>query len=195
MTALAEHLQPIDWKTIDDGLYDWLVDLLDVSVIWANQNVPQPPYPYLSLLRNSVVMLGGTPEKRYSTDLGQPAGQEIEIEATSMVEFTLSIDAHVDMDAGANDPSCNAVALLGKARASLGKLSVQRNFQDNLGLAIVEELGITDISEVVNDEWVSRAVFDVRLRTRSVMTERTGYTDKVRIKSTQLGVDVLVDAS
>jgi len=195
MTSLATHLQPFDWETIDNGLYDWLVDLLDVSVIWANQNVPQPDYPYLSLTRESVVILGGVPEKRYTTDLSQPAGQEIEIESTSMTEFTLSIQAHVDAGAGANDPMCNAIALLNKVRASLGMLSHQRNFQDNLGLAIVQEMAVQDISVVVNDEWISRALFDVRLRTRSVMTERTGYTDKVNLVSSQLGVDLLVDAS
>lgn len=195
MTALAEALQPVDWKTIDDGLYDWLVALLSVSVIWENQNIPQPAYPYLSLLRQSLVLLGGVPEKRITTDLGQPAGEEIELEATSMLEFTLTIQAHVDEATGANDPAANAVALLNKVRASLGKLSVQRNFQDNLGLAIVEAMGVQDLSLVVNDEWLSRAAFDMRLRTRTVMTETTGYIDKVELKSTQFGVDTIVDAS
>jgi hypothetical protein len=195
MTSLATHLQPVDWETIDSGLYDWLVELLGVTVIWANQNVPQPDYPYLTLHRNSMVILGGVPEKRYTTDLGQPAGKEIEIEATSMLEFTLGIQAFVDAGAGANDPMCNAVALLNKARASLGMLSWQRTFQDTLGLAIVEPLAVIDVSEVVNDEWISRAALDIRLRTRSVMTEQTGFTDKVTIKSTQLGVDFTVDAS
>lgn len=195
MTALETHLQPVDWKTIDEGLYDWIVDTLDVSVIWENQNVPQPDYPYVSLLRSAFVELGGVPEKRTATDLAQPAGQEIEIEATTMVEFTLSVQAHVDADAGANDPACNAVALLGKLRASMGLLSVQRNFQDNLGLAIVERIAVQDISVVVNDEWISRALYDVRLRTRSSITERTGYIDKVELKSPSLGVDTIVDAS
>ena len=195
MTSLASHLQPVDWETIDNGLYDWLVELLDVSVIWVNQNVPQPDYPYVTLERNSMIILGGVPEKRYTTDLGQPAGKEIEIEATSMLEFTLALQAFVDSSAGANDPMRNAMALLAKARASLGMLSWQRTFQDSLGLAIVQELPVLDISEVVNDEWISRAAFDVRLRTRTVMTEQTGYTDKVTIKSPQLGVDFTVDAS
>jgi len=195
MTSLATHLQPVDWKTIDDGIYDWIVGLLDLAVIWENQNVPQPDYPYVSLLRTAFIELGGVPEKRWSYDVGQPAGQGLELEATSMVEFTLSAQAHVDADAGANDPSCNAVALLGKLRASLGLLTVQRNFQDTLGLAIVQPMPVQDISLVVNDEWISRAVFDVRLRTRSVMTERTGYIDKVELKSPQLGVDTIIDAS
>lgn len=194
--SLATALQPVDWETIDDGIYDWLVALLpSVSVIWANQNIPQPSYPYLSLLRNAFIELGGVPEKRYTTDLGQPAGDEIEIEATTMAEFTLSIQAHVDAGAGANDPAINAVALLGKVGASLGLLSVQRNFQDNLGLAIVERLPVQDISLVVNDEWISRAALDVRLRLRTSITERVGYIDKVELKSPALGVDTLVDAS
>lgn len=195
MTSLAEHLQPFDWRTIDDGLYDWLTALLDVPVIWENQNVPQPQYPYVSLLKTAVVQLGGVPEIRRTIDNGRPIGQELELEATSMVEFTLSVSAHTDADNGANDPMENAVSLVGKARASLGLVSVQRNFQDNLGLAIVEPLPVVDSSLVVNDEWLSRATFDVRLRTRSSITERTGYIDKVEIKSSTLGVDEVVDAS
>lgn len=193
--SLAEALQPVDWKTIDDGLYDWLVALLSLPVIWDNQNVPQPAYPYVSLLRSAFVELGGVPEKRVTTDLGQPAGEEIELEATSMAEFTLSMQAHVDATAGANVPASNAMALLGKARASLGLLSVQRNFQDNLGLSIVEAMPVQDISLVINDEWISRALCDVRLGLRTSITEKYGYIDKVQLVSTELGVDTLVDAS
>lgn len=190
MTSLASHLQPVDWTIIDEGLYDWLVGLLDISVIWENQNVPQPDYPYLSLERGPIKKLGGVPEKRFRT-----VGVDKELEATSMIEFTLGIHAHVDAGAGANDPMCNGPALLEKVRASLGLESVIRNLQDNLGLAVVEDMPVFDASIVVNDEWISRAFFEVRLRTRTVMTETVTAYDKVQLKSPQLGVDIEVDAS
>lgn len=190
MTSLPLARQPIDWEVIDDGLYDWLFGLLGLPVIWENQNINQPDYPYLSLERGGSVRLGGVPEKRYTT-----VGVDKEIEATALVEFAVAIHAHVDFATGANDPMNNGPYLLEKVRASLGLVSVQRNFQDNLGLAIVEDMPVQDVSIVVNDEWISRAMFEMRLRTRSVTTETVEAFDKVQLVSPTFGVDTEVDAS
>jgi hypothetical protein len=187
MTSLAPELQPICWADIEGAIYDWVNGKVGWEAIWEDQNLPQPPYPYLSLKRSGVRRVGGKPEVRTSTDLGQPLGEEIELLTTSPAEFTLTVQGFMDEDSGANDPDVNAVQTLTKLQASLGQLSVQSQLRA-VGLSVVEELPVMDISEVVNGEFLNRAAFDVRLRTASVMTERTGFIEQVEVESTELGI-------
>lgn len=198
MTALAVELQPIDWGAIEGAIFDWVVDKLALpenQVIFEDQNLPQPPYPYVSLKRTAgPTKEGGKDELRASTDLTQPAGQEIELLTAGLREFTLTTQVWVDPFSGANDPNGDAVKLASKLQASLGQLTVQERFR-TVGVAIIEELAVTDTSLVVNAEFISRATLDVRLRVTSGITERTGFYDKTLIESTGLGIDLTVDAS
>lgn len=187
MTVLAEQLQPICWQTIDDAIYDWVTGKVNLDAIWEDQNLPEPAYPYLSLRRSGFRKEGGKPEVRTSTDLNRPLGEEIELLTTSPGEFTLSVKAFVDEDNGANEPNRNAVQYCSKLQASLGQLSVQSHLRE-AGLAIIEELEVKDISLVENGEFLNRAIFEVRLRATSVMTERTGFIEKVEVESTELGI-------
>ncbi len=192
-----ELLQPIDWVTTDGTLQNWIVDKLDFDVtrvIWADQNLAQPPYPYISMRRGPIVEGGGFDETRTSTDLTQSSGEEIEILTTSPREFTLNLQAHVDEANGANDANCNAVKFLTKLQSSLDQISVHSALEQ-AGLAVIERLGVNDISLVLNGQFINRASFDIRFRTTSVMTERTGFIEKVEVKSPAFGVDETFDAS
>jgi len=198
--SLAQELQPIDWESIEDAIYAWLtgdVEGLGAIVpeaIWENQNVPQPAYPYASMLVTSHTKEGGRDEIRTTYDAAQPLGEEIEFLATGPVQFTLALSFHVDPTAGGNEPAGRARALATKAQASLGLLAVLDHLS-GAGLSVIAEEGVTDTSVVVNGEWLSRATLDVRLRTASQMTQRLGYIDKVELESDALGVDTVVDAS
>jgi hypothetical protein len=194
ITPPAAAKQPIDWKKVDDAIYDWIGGKLGYTVIWENQNVEQPAYPYVSLLRTSLAEEGGPKETRHSFISGQPAGQEIQLLTYEPVKFTLAVSVHVDRAQGANDPSSNAMDIASKIRGSLGQESTIEQLLAE-GLSVVGEEGIQDTSVVVNGVWISRATMDVIFRTASVMTERTGYADKVGLESTALGVDTIVDAS
>lgn len=198
MSSLATELQPIDWTTVEGSLFDWITDklgLTDDRVIWQDQNVPQPAYPYISLKRSGWLKEGGVDETRTSTDLTQDPGKEIELLTTGPREFTLNIQAHLDEAAGSIDPGCDAVFLLSKLQASLGQLSVTEALFRDANIAVIEELTIEDISLVINGLYLNRASMDVRFRTTSQITERTGFMDKVELKSTDLGIDTTVDAS
>lgn len=181
-STLAAEKQPVDWRTIDDALHDWVDGELGSiqDIRWANQNLPPPDYPFVTLLRSSVVREGGRADKRHNFDDARPVGEKIELVTANPVGFTLSIQALVDAEHGANDPGCNAVFLLGRLQASLSKQSVVDVF-DAAGISVIEEQAVTDLSEVVNGEWISRALFDVRLRTVSEMTESGTYIGKVQI--------------
>lgn len=198
--------EPVDWAVIDDALFDWIIGALGLEndqCLWAKQNAPQPRYPYVTLDHPGFADEPGTlDETRTSTDLGQPAGEEIELLTTGPREFTLTVTAHVDdRTGGAHDANANAEALLSKAHSSLGKQSVLDALAA-AGIALIERMAVLDTSVVVNGEWVSQASMDVRLRVTSNVTERTGYIDKVAVSSTFSGAqaslnlaDYLIDAS
>lgn len=182
MTTLIDEKQPVDWAAIDDVLYDWIDGELGSvqDIRRANQNLPPPEYPYITTLRSSVVRIGGRADKRQNFDDSRPVGEEIELSTSNPTNFTLSLQAFVDADHGANDPGCDAMFLLGRLQASLSQQSTVDVF-DAASISVVEELAVTDLSEVVNGEWISRALFDIRLRTVSEMTEKTTYITKVQI--------------
>jgi hypothetical protein len=207
-TILDLNLQPVDWKTIDDAIYDWLDDLLGLPIIWENQGVPQPAYPYISILRNPEVDEGGIDELRTVTvdDQGRVVtpgsgftpdrNEEI---AYQPVQFTVTIQAHVgsgpaDLCQPQNDPNNNGMKLMAKAKRSLGQTSVKQELSA-AGISVVRPQEIQDTSLAIGGDWISRGTLDVMFRTASVMTERLGFFDKVELVSTELGIDTIVDAS
>ena len=189
----------IDWKAIEQAIVrDWAASrfptLDKVHFQWADQDLAQPPYPYLSFRRDSIVRTGAKDEVRTSTDLSQPQGQEIALETTGIREFTLTINAFVDEEAGANDPNCDALFMLTLLQISLSQLSSQEIFC-LAGLSVIEELAIVNLSQVVNGVFVSRAAMDVRFRTVFSNIERTGYIDTVEIASVPCDPPSLSDVS
>ncbi len=205
-TAPEQLVQPIDYQQIDNAVFDWVVSRLpeiDSRIIWQNQDVEQPEYPYVDLLRTNETEEGGIPETRNNTldangDVILPGGVETPVEneqaAYEPTVFTLTIGAFTDERNGANDPNLNAMKLLSKLKASLGLRTVIDAFS-SAGVSIVRPLLLIDTSEISNSDWVSRGTLDILLRTASVMTERVEFYDKVALESTALNVDTVVDAS
>ena len=196
--------EPVSWTAINNALHAWIVSALSIAaarVIWAKQNLPQPAYPYIVLGHDGLATEGTLDEKIATTDLEQPAGEEIELLTTGPREFTLRVTAHVDQGTGAYDSDAQATALLTRAQSSLGQRSVLDGLSAG-GVAMIERLPVLDTSVVVNGEWSSQAALDVRFRVASQMTERIGYIDKVQLSSTiddadaSLNLDdFLIDAS
>jgi hypothetical protein len=180
ITVPADELQPVDWRTIEDAIYDWVTGELgtEISFLWENQNAPQPAYPYVSAVIETIVPEGGRKERRHQFDAAAAAGEEIELFVVGTFKFTLKLQTHVDADTGAYDRLRNAQALATRLQWSLHKDSTDAIFQA-ANLALVGELDQTDLSLVINEEWTSRASLDVSLRAVAVMSETTGYMDKV----------------
>jgi hypothetical protein len=179
--TLDPAVQPVDLRTVEDALVAWANGQLGYEVIWSHQNIPQRPYPYVVLTRSIFLPRGGKPEIRYLTDLGQPAGEEIEIISTSQCEFTLTTSVLMDEAAGGGDPDNGSFRKASVLQASLGKQSVQAAFA-TAGIAVIETLSVADLSEVVNAKFIDRAVFDVRLRVASAVAEQTGYIADVDLE-------------
>lgn len=178
LTIPADDLQPVDWKVIEDAFYDWITGEIAVGFIWENQNAPQPPYPYVSGLITSIVPEGGVKEQRHQFDAAAAAGEEITIATCGTFTFTLTLQAHVDADSGAYDPRVNAQALATRLQWSLQKGATALIFS-TANLAVIAELAQSDLSLVINEEWISRASLDISFRATAVVSETTTFIDKV----------------
>jgi hypothetical protein len=192
---LDQDLQPIDWQKIKRAIYTWANDLLGVDVIWENENIPQPPYPYVSLnIISGPIKEGGFDELRTSVDLTRPAGEEIEMLTTDQVRFTLSLIAHINNDAFVERPECDSLILISKLQSSLGRRQII-DFFDHVCCSVISWEPPIDVSIPINGEWLRRVNMDIVFRTVTIVTERTGYIDKAQIISDTLDVDFVVDAS
>lgn len=116
-------------------------------------------------------------------------GNEIERRVTGSRVLTLNVQAFARnsrTDNEGSDPDRNAYNTLTVLQASLGLPSVQAALRD-VDLALIEEMAIQDLSEGLEDEFVSRASMDIRMRTLSVLLEYTGYIATVEGESTYTG--------
>ena len=176
----------IEWKPIDDALFDWVLRVFPTlgrpSVQWENQNLPQPAYPYVTFKKGSLVGNGSKDESRETTDLTAPAGEEVSIETVSVREFTLSVSAYVDESSGSKDPDCDAFWMMTRLQVSLSQLSTSEAFE-LVGISIVEDLGVDDLSQTQNGQFFSKANMDVRLRVCFSSIEKAGYIDSANVKS------------
>lgn len=190
--------EPIDWETVEATIYEWLTVTSDIvdHVVWEDQNIPQPEYPYASLKFTAQAKEGGRDEIRTDTDEDRDAGSEIRMINTGPVVLTLSITFHQDPNPRTNASPVgeSAMALAMKAQASLGMQTVLTHLAI-ANIAVVREQGIQDTSVFINGEWINRATLDVLVRTHTTMTEYTGYIEKVELRSLALGVDLLLDST
>ena len=218
MTALVlpdTDIQPIDWATINRALIDWIKETVPAvreRVRWENQNIAQPSkkkleFPYITMLRTSVVDEGGVAETRTQTldangdvvtatnGLTPDESEQISVEP---VLINLAVSAHVDAKAGANDPSCDAMALLSRAKRALDVGSVVEKLSVAC-LSVVDEGSIIDTSVVVNGEWQSKATLDVVFRTgsalssKAISSEKLSFIDNITLVPTGFPVDPIVD--
>lgn len=176
---------PIDWQTIEDALYDWFAEQSGVPVVWADQDSPQPqayPFGTIAIISGpNIVGASGNDELRTSTDLGQPAGEEVLQEFGGQREMTVSCQVFTKPPESFN-PSVHARAIMSRVQSSLAAPSVLEAFLA-AGLAVVNQGDVDDLSEAVEDTWIGRSNLDVLFGLSACSSERTGYIKTVEISA------------
>lgn len=116
-------------------------------------------------------------------------GHEVQLETAGFREFTVSCQAYVTKP-DSRDPAKNAKHLMSLAQSALGMYSY-RTTLNAAGVSVIEPGAITNIDEILEDAFVSRANMDVRFLCASsaLGNEDIGYIETVGIKSTNLGID------
>jgi len=171
---------PIAWDDVEDAIYDWFVAATGLATIWSEQDAPQPPYPYASLnITSGPTKVAGLDETRTTYDVGQLLGQEIGIETAGLREITLSCQIHArQLDA---TPANHPRNLMSRAQSSLGMESFLSGLRV-AGLSVIEEGPVQNVSEVVEDTWITRAMMDVRFGLAASVEERVGYIKDTEVK-------------
>lgn len=171
---------PINWRAIRDAIWQWFTETAGCETIWADQNAPQPAYPYGSLnILPGTLELGALDEQRILDDGS--------LQLVGPRDFVLSCQIHSGRYGP--DPSCDALSRAMSVIASLGL----PQYRDALAVA---NIGIRDrgqpqmLDVLVGTEWIKRAQVDLRFGTMSVVSIRDwpslsdpGWFDKVEISS------------
>lgn len=166
------------WTQIEDALTAWVrtaSGLADGKVIFAEQDVPEPALPYVTV-RIGPVLPVGQDELSTTTDLGRAAGQEIEMKVTGVREFSVSIQSHTDQTTGAG----TSRETLAKIQTSL-KLPTVRDGLNAVGLSPFDIGQIQNVSLLVQTKFEHRSILEVRFYSNETLSEYTGYINTVSL--------------
>lgn len=194
LTAPAPERQPVDWSDVGKAIKGWIIQELGVAptnVYWANQNYPDPGYPKITMGLTAYTREGGRDEVRHVYVSTNPAGSQIEAQYYGPRALTVTLNAYVDESNGAHTPMDNAWALLSKLEGSTRRERALAKLGEG-GLSLIEAGSITDLSEVVNEAYVSRAALDFRFRVPSLVSEETTWIDIVTVDGSTMG-DASID--
>jgi hypothetical protein len=168
---------PLSWTDIENALVTWLeAEIGPGQVIWANQGGAQPKMPYGTLKIGGPRPSSPTPEVLNSTNLTNPAGQEIEQTVIGHGEITVSCQIFAFPTTG----HLTARQALERAKLRL-YLPTTRAALRVAGLALVQAGDTQDLTALLETSWQSRAAMDVRFNVVDSMTEKTGYIDTANV--------------
>lgn len=168
------------WGNIEAALVAWLSDRTGIPVRIADQRAPAPYHPYATIRVDGPTPVG-MDEVRASTDLGRPAGEEVELTSYGQRTISVSVNVYAVQRGGEYDHTKSARHLAEVAQGSLRLASVCRTLRE-AGLSVMEIGGVQNLNFVRDAEQVERMQFDVRMALVSTVAERTGYIDTVGIE-------------
>lgn len=178
---------PYDRKTIEDALHSWLVfasDLLEASIVVADQAVPQPVHPYATFRIALVSRMGGDDERRDNVDMRRDEGFEVESNLCGLRRGTVSVNFYARADTATGD----AMAYGASAQAALAKDEVIEMLK-LAGVSVVDEGQLRDLSQLESSEWISRCQFDVGICFASNLAEYVGFIETVIVDAPFIGIN------
>jgi hypothetical protein len=166
----------LDWTAIENALHAWLAastGLAAANVIWSNQSNPQPARPYVTM---KMLDLGhvGRDALTHAYDPTAVPRAELTTTVDGRRELTIAVQVFSASTTGA----ATARALLTKAQTALSLPGVQ-SVLSAAGLAILNEGRITDLTELLETRWQSRASVDVQFNCVDSAQETTGFIESV----------------
>jgi len=162
----------IEWRDIEDTIYDWFSEQTDVEAIWANHKAVQPEYPY-GLLQ---VISGPSREGSFDSEVVTQTTTTSTIEHVGVRLFTVSCQI-LDCP-NPRDVINTSRARIEKAQSSLSLESVNDTLRAGC-LAVVDIGDISNIDFTTEDRYVSRSNMDIIFRTTSVVSETASVIDQV----------------
>ena len=158
----------IAYATAETALIAWLqLGTGLTKIIFPHQQTPA--MPYLSLSLGPVRSVTPIDELRYSTDLGQPAGQEVQQTVVGQRTFTVSVQAFTLQETGAG----TAKELLASALLRAGT-PTQRLLFGVAGLAFLYAEPLNALPRL-GPMGQGRAAVDLHFAVVDTVVDATGY--------------------
>ena len=164
------------FNEIRETFLEFLQEQGDVPVVMAEHSDPRPDEAHISFkLLTNLIKLGSKDESIADKTTGK-------VTLRAHREFTIAIEA-VGKPVGPDDDledMVRATDLLDAVHMSLDMASVRSKF-DEIGLAIVNEGSVTDISQIMDTETEPRALLEIVCRARFDLIDEPGYFDKMQV--------------
>lgn len=142
---------------VRNTLLTWLENVTGFTVVLSGQDFVRPTPPYLSLnIITGFIKIGSIDELIYNSNKQKWILKGVR-------EFVTSIEAYGIPTSGTYQSIYRAVDILGEVQFSLNKPETISLF-NNIGIAVVNENEIIDITELLDTEYEPRASYDITLR-------------------------------
>ena len=171
----------MDWTAIEDALHAWVVSATGYAaarVLWRDQNANAKIADHITLHLSGPIVLG-TDELRSSTDLLQPAGPEVTLSVRGDREWSLQVECFT----GQVTTSSDAKSIL-SALQTVGQLPSKLAILDAQGITLFDLGNIQYTPDINEVGYQGRALVLMRLYSRDVASEKTGYIAEVEITDT-----------
>ena len=147
------------------GLFDWLSAVTGITTIWKRPNAPRPARPFVTL--EMMAPEGVNMDYHSSPD---DAGDET---ITGNHEFTVNAEIFGLASPGGDNPAHTLAKQIG---SSLQKRSVLDSLK-SAGLAPFDTPNVTDLSQIDNVDFQSRALVESRFRIGLQDTDQVGVIE------------------
>jgi len=152
----------IDWADIQEKLYTVVNQVTDLTVIWANQNAPQPDTPYITLNITSINKTGFD-DLRYEDEKFNRCG---------LRKLNLSVQAY------GND----ALSALTTLKNSLETFTVEQALKEDTEIGIIESTDINNTTVLLDTVFEQRYSMDISF----YIPENVDISDTSQIDSTKI---------
>ena len=171
----------MDWTAMEDALHAWVVASTGYPanrVLWRDQDANAKVADRITLHISGPIVLG-TDEQASSTDLLQPAGQEITLSVRGDREWSLQVECFT----GATTTTSDAKSILTNLQ-TVGQLPSKLALLDAQGITVFDHGSVQYTPEIREVAYQGRALLLMRFYSRDVASEKTGYIAEVEITDT-----------
>lgn len=154
---------------MSDAIRQWVADQTGLDAIWMNPNAPRPARPYCALQIISVNRVG----EASRTAINASGISTVTVDREAVVSITV-------YESTANTDPRSALATAETLRDSLELVSVRTPLQD-AGWSLRGYELLTDAPQLLETQWESRAVFDVRFGTTKELLDDLGLIESIEV--------------
>lgn len=176
-------------NALEDAIRAWVKTVTgygNENVFFADQKVPRPTTPYVTIRIGSPSMIGSV-DPVITKDAASPtAGAEIELEVQALREVSVSIQVW-NAPTVAVSPTLTAVAIANKIQVGLSLPSV-RDALAVAGVSVFDCGPVQNLGALLGTDFDGRSSFDVRCYVMLTASEFNTYIESFELTDTVRGV-------